>query len=340
MLRNDYTLQKSAQCTKPGQEIQSRLNLPNTFSILRVNQLLPHTGTLVRIFWRIVLSLFLFQTVPIRAQTAPEAASHWTFLPGRPIFPTLPASYEEPRTGIIKDGSTAHMKLDIGSSLELLEFRLREDSTERIHFGAELFTYALTTSNQGLRLQVDAVDGYFGGHVTYRLQHSRSAYALRLRILHLSSHFLDGHYDLHQNMWLNGLEPTPLARDYGELTGAYIWGSTPAELMVYAGFSQATLIRPPTMKRLNVLCGFSAHTGNWIGPLFGSPVHVYAADHYSLWGLEMLSGTNMFEAGVKLGGWDSSGIRIFLSHHAGLEVFHQYFDTKDADWGMGFAFDL
>jgi hypothetical protein len=249
------------------------------------------------------------------------------------------ASYEEPRVGIVKDGSTAHMRLDIGSSLELLEVRLRADSSERLRVGTELFTYALTTSYQGLRLQVDAVDGYFGGHVVYRLQQAHTAFFLRLRILHLSSHFLDGHFDLERKVWLNGQEPTPLARDYGELTVGHLWQWEASEFFAYGGFSHATLIRPPTMKRLNLLCGFTAHAGNWIGPLLGLPVHFYAADHFSMWGLETLSGTNLIEAGLRFGVWNGSGVRVFLSHHSGLEVYHQYFDVKNDDWGIGVGLD-
>ena len=93
------------------------------------------------------------------------------------------------------------------------------------------------------------------------------------------------------------------------------------------------------MKRLNTVFGVTAHTGDWTGTFAGRPVHFYASDHFRVWGLETLSGTNMFEAGVKFGEWNGAGIRIFLSHHAGLEVYHQYFDTKSDNWGLGFGLE-
>ena len=287
---------------------------------------------------RTVLLAFLCQGF-VYSQPADGNRSPCTFLPGRTIFPALPASFEEVRAGITKDVTSAHMKLDIGTAMDFLEVRLRADSSERLRIGAELFTYALTTSYQGLRLQVDAVDGYFGGHIVYRLQRPGSALLLRLRILHLSSHLLDGHFDLIRNVWIDGRLPNPLARDYGEITIGQLWQWTASEIFLYAGFSQATLIRPPTMKRLNMLYGVTAHTGNWAGTCFGAPVHFYISDHFSVWGLETLSGTNMLQAGAKFGEWNGAGISVFISHHAGLEVYHQYADVKNDAWGLGFGLE-
>lgn len=284
---------------------------------------------------RSILLLTVLCAGSLCAQPTDGTTSRYTFLPGRTIFPPLPASFEEARAGITKDVNTAQMKLDIGTAMDFLEIRLRADSSERLRVGADLFTYALTTSYQGLRLQVDAVDGYFGGHIVYRVQRAGTALLLRLRILHLSSHLLDGHFDSNRNVWIDGKLPTPLARDYGEITLGHLWQWKSSEIFLYGGFSQATLIRPPTMKRLNLLWGITAHTGDWAGTCFGAPVHFYASDHCSFWGLETLSGTNMVQVGAKFGEWQGAGISIFISHHAGLEVYHQYFDVKNDAWGLG-----
>ena len=42
---------------------------------------------------------------------------------------------------------------------------------------------------------------------------------LRLRILHLSSHFIDGHFRLETTTWIDGQLPRPYSRDYAELHG-------------------------------------------------------------------------------------------------------------------------
>jgi hypothetical protein len=275
----------------------------------------------------------------VHAMASDGDSSPFTFLPGRSIFPLLPANHEEPRLGIVKDINTSHMRLDIGGSLDILNIRVAGDSNTSLRVGADFFAYALSTSHRGLRLQIDALDGYFGGHIVYREQKARSAILLRLRILHLSSHLLDGHFDLDKNIWIDGRLPNPFSRDYGELTAGHLWQWNGSELYVYGGFSYATLVRPSEQKRLNTLYGMTAHTSNWAGLCFSKPVHFYFSDHFLLWGLGALSGTNMIEAGVKVGEWDGTGIRLFVGHHAGLEVYHQYSDVKSSGWGLGFALE-
>jgi hypothetical protein len=268
-----------------------------------------------------------------------EGTSLFTFLPGRSIFPPIPANHEEPRLGIVKDIATSHMRLDIGGAMDIFNLRVTEDSTTNLRVGADFFAFALSTSHRGLRLQIDALDGYFGGHIVYRSQKKHSATILRLRILHLSSHLLDGHFNLDEGVWIDGRMPSPFSRDYGELTAGHLWHWSGSEIFVYGGFSYATLVRPSEQKRLNTLYGITAHASDWTGRCFAQPVHFYISDHFLLWGLGTLSGTNMVEAGVKLGEWDGSGIRVFVNNHSGLEVYHQYSDVRSPGWGVGFALD-
>jgi len=157
--------------------------------------------------------------------------------------------------------------------------------------------------------------------------------------MHLSSHLLDGHFDLRTTAWIGGRLPNPYSRDYAEATGCYVWQWTSTELCVYGGFSYATLVRPSEQKRLNTEYGIAAHTSSLTGKCFGRPLHIYASDHFLLWGLGSLASTNMTEAGVKLGEWDGAGIRVFVSFHSGLQVYHQYADVTSSDWGFGFSLE-
>ena len=181
------------------------------------------------------------------AQPADSTRSEWEFLPGAALLPPFPASPEEPRTGIRKEIGTSRMTLSIGGQLDLVEWRPGGDPGLRIRAGAQIFMYALTTNYQGLRLQMDAADGYFGGYLVGRQQGPTSALTLRFRIMHLSSHMLDGNYDPNTGEWKDGREPVPLSRDFGELLGAYSWLGRNWEVMVYSGLSYATLVRPPEL---------------------------------------------------------------------------------------------
>jgi hypothetical protein len=294
----------------------------------------------VRRFLLPILLLLTHTAGPALAQPGDSTRSHWEFLPGAALLPPFPASPEEPRTGIRKEIGSSRMTLSIGGQLDLVEWRPGGDPGMRIRAGAQLFMYALTTSYQGLRLQLDAADGYFGGYLVCQQRGPASALTLRFRIMHLSSHMLDGNYDLNTGEWKDGREPVPLSRDFGELVGAYSWLGTNWEVMVYSGFSYATLVRPSELMAWNTLLGVVAHTSVWPERVFGKTASVYLSDHYSLAGLNSLQGTNILEAGLKMGMWEGSGVKVYVSYHSGLEVFHQYFDLQRYDWGLGIAFDL
>jgi hypothetical protein len=288
---------------------------------------------------RTFVLLTLYCAALTHAQPPDSGRSAFTFLPGRSIYLHAPASFEEPRIGLAKDVSSSHMNLDIGGGMDLLNIRVSDDSTSNLRVGADIFAYALSTSRQGLRLQIDAVDGYFGGHLVYRLQKAHTALLLRVRVLHLSSHLLDGHYDLNNNVWIDGRLPNPFSRDYGEVTAGHVWQWDSSGLVVYGGFSYATLVRPTTVKRLNTLYGVTMHTARWVRSCFGRPMNFYISTHLLLWGMGTLSSTNVAEAGVKFGAWEGEGLRVFIKHHAGLEVYHQYSDVKNNAISLGFCLE-
>ncbi len=252
-------------------------------------------------------------------------------LPGIPVIPRLTASDEEPRTGIRKTFGSSRMKLDVGAAYDLLEWRPGADSTRTFRAGVEFFAYALSNNAYGLRLQVDAADGYFGGHFLYTDRTASRLTALRFRILHLSSHFLDGHLSAGGGHWRDNRDPIPFSRDYGELTA--LWRSTTerGHVQLYGGTSYATLSRPDQLRRWVFLAG---------GEYVDRPSHCYAAVHWTLTGIPAWIGTTHVESGVRFGSWDESGLRIYLSYQTGLVPFHQYFDVREETWGGGFALDL
>lgn len=261
-----------------------------------------------------------------------------TFLPGGTLFPPLRANYQEPRVGVRKEAGTSRLKLDIGSSIDFLQWQ-RDSSSGRIRLGADFFTYALTTSAQGLRLQVDAVDGYFGGHIVYALEGTGGGLSLRLRLLHVSGHLIDGHWDRTTMQWKDNKLPIPFTRDFGEITGLFTWTGQLASLSAYTGLSYATLVRPDNLSRYGTLHGFELRSTGLIPPFGGRPLSLYVADHLAFAGIPVWYGTNNLEFGVKFGEWNGTGIRIYGSWYDGLEVFSQYYFVRTDQWGLGFAFD-
>ncbi len=268
--------------------------------------------------------------------TVDEAA--FRFLPGRTSFSPLAANYLEPRVGLRKEISTSRLKLDIGSTFDLLEYAFSASRTRTIRLGIDFFTYALTTNAEGFRLQVDAVDGIFGGHLNYQDIKPHGTVSFRLRLLHLSAHFVDGHFNTVTGRWTDGRAPIPYTRDFGELVGAYSWNTEAVTVRLYSGISYATLVRPNQIKRLGSVHGFEIHTE--LGSALGNPFSMFLADNATLTGIPEYIATNNFEFGVKFGEWNDRGVKLFFSYYSGLEIFSQYYNVKKSQWGVGFAFDV
>lgn len=283
----------------------------------------------------LLLSLILI--IPAFAAEQPED-SRFTFLPGRILVLPFTANHQEPRVGIRKQIGSSRLKLDIGSTLDVVEYTISNEKRKKLRAGIDFFTYALSTSANGLRLQIDAVDGFFGGHVSYQALDENNLFALRLRLLHLSAHFIDGHYDNSTGTWKNGIAPIPFTKDFGELIGCYEVRMSTFACLIYSGISYSTLIRPSSIERISTIHGVEAHTTG--ETIFGKPCNWFIADNITLVGIPSYVGTNNFEAGIKLGEWAGSGMRIYLSYFSGLTVFSQYYNIRENHWGAGFAFDV
>jgi hypothetical protein len=279
-------------------------------------------------------------TTSLAAAQEEPGGSPFTFLPGRILVQPLTANNQEPRVGIRKQLGSSRLKLDIGSTLDVVEYTISSEKSKKLRAGIEFFTYALSTSANGLRLQIDAVDGFFGGHVSYRALSENAIFSLRLRLLHLSAHFIDGHFDNTTGTWKDGIAPIPFTKDFGELIGSYELQASFFSFMFYTGFSYATLVRPEEIKRFSTITGIEFHTTNGDATAFGKPYSLFLADNFSLVGIPSYVGTNNLETGVKLGEWTGSGIRLYLSYFSGLSVFNQYYNIHEAHWGVGFTFDV
>ena len=262
--------------------------------------------------------------------------SRWTFLPSGTLFTPLPASWLEPRIGVEKQIGSSRMRLDIGSTFDMLEVRVG-DFTGRA--GVDFFTYALSTSANGHRLQIDAVDGIFGGNITSSVRISHGCMLFRLRLLHLSAHFLDGHYDNAAGGWKDGQEPIPYTRDFGELTALYESGTTSWLLMPYAGAAYATLVRPVDVQRFSCHAGVTVLLPPTGGTVFGQSFRLYGSLHFTVTGTPAYGGTTRIEGGIRFGEWRGRGIRIYGGYYAGFDAFSQYFTARRSFASLGFAFD-
>ena len=224
--------------------------------------------------------------------------------------------------GIQQEIGSSRMTVGIGNMLDALQYTWGEDT---LRWGVDFFAYALANDHKGFRLKIDAADGFFGMHFTLA---NGSALKWRFRVLHLSAHFVDGHFDDDLGVWESGRAPIPFSRNFGELSAAYYF---PA-VRVYAGASYAAVNKPETIRRFTALWGAEAR-------LSDQP-QLYVAYHFALMGVPVYVGSNALECGIKLGEWTGKGLRLYLSYYNGLDNFGEYYDLRQEIWGIGFTFDF
>ena len=274
------------------------------------------------------------------AQTnQPAASTGFEFLPEGLDFAPLKANAQEARVGVLKYFSTSNLKVDIGNTIDVFGWRNSNDAM-RFTLGIDFMAYAFVTGSQGLRLQVDAIDGFFGGHLSATKYLEDSRLQARLRILHLSAHMLDGHYELATKRWIDDREPIPFTKDFGELVVAHDVNPDFGVFKYYGGISYATLGRPTQIERFGFLAGFELGTVDIIGSVLDKPTIPFVAVHATLSGNPVYTGNINTQVGVKFGDWDRKGIVLYLAYYNGNNFFSEYFDQRVTIWGTGFTVDF
>ncbi len=144
-----------------------------------------------------VTLIAIFSFIQILYAKPDSTSTTWIVKPEKVSFVPFQASLTEPRLGLSKAITTSTMKVDLGNSIDLARLYIRKDNADEQLYaaGIDFFTFVRVTGWEGLRLQVDAADGYFGGHLTRTIPTSHNELQLRIRFLHLSAHFIDGHFD-------------------------------------------------------------------------------------------------------------------------------------------------
>jgi hypothetical protein len=279
-----------------------------------------------KILWLIVL--ILSECVAGEADT-----TRWELKPGKVDFPPFQASITEPRFGMSKSVATGTIKVDLGNSVDLIRLSRGKDKIrERVTaVGIDFFSYVRVTGWDGLRLQVDAIDGFFGGHITHTVPLNRCELQFRLRFLHLSAHYADGHYEQSAGQWKTNREPVPFTRDMADFTAAFRVG----DFRFYGLVEHAFHIRPSNQRRTWYQAG-----GEWFLGHFGSRnLHPYVAQDVRRVGFESYSTNWSTILGLKWGEVYGSGINIFLRYYSGIGPYAEYSDIRTKEWSLGFSID-
>ncbi len=264
--------------------------------------------------------------------------SNIEFFPSGLNFIPLKANNRDAKIGLIYIPENNNMKIDVGNNIDLIGFRFSD--SERLTAGVEFLAYALSRSYQGKRLQIDAVDGLFGGNISYSKKLEDNLLAGRFSIIHNSAHLVDGHWDFRNNRWIDNYKPVPYSKDFAELIIAYNYNADFASIKTYTGFTYAFLIWPSDIKRFNFDCGFEIGLSKLLNPIFAKRIVPFFAHNFSLSGTASYRGSNNSMFGIKFGNWNEKGLLIFISYYKGYDVFHSYYKRRVERFGIGFSIDF
>jgi hypothetical protein len=280
----------------------------------------------------LIFTLFIFQNIFSQTNT-------FILFPNDLQFMPLKGNHQEARIGVLYYPKNAHLKVDIGNNIDLLKYIVNDELD--VNMGIQFMAYAYSTNYQGKRLQIDAIDGFFGGHFSTEYKYSEmNSLKARLRIIHNSAHFVDGHYDDINKKWKDDLEPIPFTQDFGELTVAHVINTQSFGVQYYGSIAYSTLVRPSLIKKYFFNIGFELHSDKIFGTVLDRKVNMFIANHTRYNGMPdyKLSTNNML--GVKFGGWSEKGIVLYLSYHYGNDLFSMYYYKRDDIFGIGFFVDF
>lgn len=283
---------------------------------------------------RIILFFLLLPKFDLSAQENIE------FLPKGLHFTPLIANVYEPKLGVLYFPDDRSLKVDIGNSIDIIAYN-NLILNSKLSLGIDFMAYGLASSYEGKRLQIDALDGFFGGNATFSFFYNNDTkYKIRFRIIHNSAHLVDGSYNSSNGTWKNNYLPVPYARDFMELTATREQNIGTGNYRFYFSPSYSVLVRPAILKRWSFNAGGELYLNNLIGKVFEKSTNVFFAYHFSLIGTPVYRGNNTIIAGIKLGEVYSKGVNFYMSYHTGMHYFSEYFSKRIDKFGIGFNVDF
>lgn len=260
-----------------------------------------------------------------------NAQNEIELFPGDLNIQPFTANILEPRLGSLFQLGGNELRLDIGSTADIVQISNGENITWS--FGGDLFTYTLLRGETDFHFPVDAVDYLFGVNVGYKNKiDEEKEFGARLRISHISAHFVDGHFDGSSGYWRDGQIPRVYSREFFELMPYYKINN----LRVYAGFTYLYHVDPSSIKKDNYQLGAEYFFDNVLGNNF-TP---YLAYDLKIIHLDKYTSNNSVNAGVKFGKKEGRGISLYFTYYSGKSIHGEYFDFNKEYSAIGINFDL
>lgn len=272
---------------------------------------------------KFVLLFFAFVTV-LFAQTKVE------LFPDDLLIQPYTANMLEPKLGFLFQIGDNELRLDIGNSIDVARIDFSE--SESLSFGADLFTYTLLRGETDFHFPVDAVDYLFGLNAGYKNTKGDIQYGGRLRLSHISAHFVDGHFDSNKQQWRDGQVPRVYSREFFELMPYVKWD----QFRVYVGLTYLIHVTPTEIGKDIYQIGFDYFWEDIITEYL-TPFIAY---DFKLENIESYTGNNSISAGIKFGKPDGKGLSLYFNYYSGKSIHGEYYDFNKEYSAIGINLDL
>jgi len=251
----------------------------------------------------------------------------------RLLFAPLIAHHVEARMGATRFVNEERLQLDIGNAVDIWRTKPGANS-DHFAVGAECFTWTALRKDADFHFPVDAVDYMFGVNASWRRPlHGEHFVSARFRFSHISAHLVDGAYDKEDGTWRDGQLPRVYSREFLDIIAAY---GLHEVFRIYAGFQYVYHIDPPTLGKLGAQAGMEI---SWTD-VFLHVLHAYVAYDLRTVDVDAVTAAHSLQIGMKVGAWQGTGVRLFISVYHGKSIHGQYHEQTWSQWGPGFSIDF
>lgn len=271
-----------------------------------------------------ILLLIVFCAAFLKAQ------DKIAYFPDDLNFQPFVANTFEPKLGFLFQTGGNELRLDIGNSIDLGRYESEDGATFGV--GADLFTYTLLRGETDFHFPVDAVDYLFGLNATYKQKFENYELGARLRISHISAHFVDGHFDGNTNTWRDGDDPQVYSREFIELIPYYRTG----EFRFYAGLAYIFHVDPETLGNDYYELGAEYMSRG----VFDGLMSPFVGYDLRITNLEEYKANHSLSVGVKFGKPNGKGFSVYFNYFDGYSIHGEYYDEKKSYGAFGINLDL
>ena len=243
------------------------------------------------------------------------------------LFKPLTANQLEGRIGSIIQTNQDNLRLDIGASFDLIEFKINDN---QLRFGADFFTYTRLRSEKNFKFPVETSDYFFGINSSYKTKFLNQAISMRLRLAHISAHLVDG-YSKNGNFYKL---PFVYSREFADFTFAIdsLFKSEilPNGIRLYLGHNYVFSNTPDAAETQIFNLGADLDYGltNWLDLAAGIDFKTgFASDDFS---------QLAFQIGLNFKTALNRGIFVGYYYFDGISLHGLFYNEKDNYSGIGF----